>query len=69
MSEPPARRARWVDFHCHLDLYSDHAELIAECDRERVATLVGTDAHAHDQHPANGALFLGIHYLLERTLP
>lgn len=42
MSEPPSKRARWVDFHCHLDLYSDHAELIAECDRERVATLAVT---------------------------
>ena len=34
--------ARWVDFHCHLDLYPDHAALIAECDRERVATLAVT---------------------------
>ena len=42
MSEPPPKRARWVDFHCHLDLYSDHAQLIAECDRERVATLAVT---------------------------
>lgn len=33
---------RWVDFHCHLDLYSDHAALVAECDRERVATLAVT---------------------------
>jgi TatD DNase family protein len=32
----------WVDFHCHLDLYPDHAALIAECDRERVATLAVT---------------------------
>jgi len=31
-----------VDFHCHLDLYPDHMELIAECDRERVATLAVT---------------------------
>lgn len=36
--QPP----RWVDFHCHLDLYRDHAALIAECDRERVATLAVT---------------------------
>lgn len=34
--------ARWVDFHCHVDLYKDHAALIAECDRERVATLAVT---------------------------
>lgn len=33
---------RWVDFHCHLDLYPDHIGLIAECDRERVATLAVT---------------------------
>ncbi|MBI2752331.1 MAG: TatD family hydrolase [Betaproteobacteria bacterium] len=42
MSEPSLKRARWVDFHCHLDLYPDHAQLIAECDRERVATLAVT---------------------------
>ncbi len=33
---------RWVDFHCHLDLYPDHAELIARCDRDEVATLTVT---------------------------
>lgn len=32
----------WVDFHCHADLYEDHEMLIAECDRERVATLAVT---------------------------
>jgi TatD DNase family protein len=36
--QPP----RWVDFHCHLDLYRDHAAVIAECDRARVATLAVT---------------------------
>lgn len=36
--QPP----RWVDFHCHLDPYRDHAAVIAECDRERVATLAVT---------------------------
>lgn len=35
-------RPRWVDFHCHLDLYPDHASLVGECDRERVATLAVT---------------------------
>ncbi len=35
-------RPKWVDFHCHLDLYPDHTTLIAECDRERVATLTVT---------------------------
>lgn len=35
-------RPRWVDFHCHLDLYPDHASLVSECDRERIATLAVT---------------------------
>ncbi len=42
MTEPPHQPPRWVDFHCHLDLYKDHAALIAECERERVATLTVT---------------------------
>ncbi len=37
--QPPPR---WIDFHCHLDLYEDHAALISECDREHVATLTVT---------------------------
>jgi TatD DNase family protein len=35
-------KARWVDFHCHLDLYPDHERLIAECDQGRIATLAVT---------------------------
>lgn len=31
-----------IDFHCHLDLYPDHAEAIAECERNRVFTLAVT---------------------------
>jgi TatD DNase family protein len=42
MTEQPRQAPRWVDFHCHLDLYKDHAALIAECDREHVATLAVT---------------------------
>lgn len=42
MSDHTARHSRWVDFHCHLDLYQDHAALISECDREGVATLAVT---------------------------
>jgi TatD DNase family protein len=44
MTDPsvPASRPKWVDLHCHLDLYPDHEALIAECDRERVATLTVT---------------------------
>lgn len=35
-------RPRWVDFHCHVDLYPDHVGVIEECDRLRVATLAVT---------------------------
>ena len=31
-----------VDFHCHLDLYSDHASAILECERQGVHTLTVT---------------------------
>lgn len=33
---------KWVDFHCHLDLYPDHERLILECDQADVATLAVT---------------------------
>ena len=42
MTQPARRPVRWVDFHCHLDLYPDHEELVAECDREQVLTLAVT---------------------------
>ena len=42
MTETARQPPRWIDFHCHLDLYEDHAALIDECDRERVATLAVT---------------------------
>ncbi|MFT9366098.1 MAG: Qat anti-phage system TatD family nuclease QatD [Gluconobacter sp.] len=42
MADMNAVRPRLVDFHCHLDLYPDHEALIAECDREGVATLTVT---------------------------
>ena len=42
MSEHRRLSPRWVDFHCHLDLYNDHEALISECDRERVSTLAVT---------------------------
>lgn len=35
-------RPKWVDFHCHLDLYPDHAALVAECENADVATLAVT---------------------------
>ena len=31
-----------VDFHCHLDLYTDHVAAFAECERKRVHTLTVT---------------------------
>lgn len=42
MNERAHQKPHWVDFHCHLDLYRDHVDLIAECDQERVATLAVT---------------------------
>jgi len=68
MTAQPAKRARWVDFHCHLDLYPDHAQLIAECDREGVATLAVTTtpkAWSRNREMAAGAnhvrVALGLH--------
>lgn len=68
MTAPPVKRARWVDFHCHLDLYPDHAHLIAECDREGVATLAVTTtprAWSRNREMAAGAnhvrVALGLH--------
>ncbi len=34
--------AKLVDFHCHLDLYRDHAAAVTECDRLKVFTLAVT---------------------------
>lgn len=41
-STPPA----YIDFHCHLDLYPNHAEAIAEADAARVFTLAVTTTPA-----------------------
>jgi len=35
-------RPRYVDFHCHLDLYPDLSEAIARCETNRTATLAVT---------------------------
>jgi TatD DNase family protein len=35
-------KPRWIDFHCHLDLYPNHVQLIEECDRLGIATLAVT---------------------------
>jgi TatD DNase family protein len=68
MSKPSPKTARWVDFHCHLDLYPDHAQLIAECDSERIATLAVTTtpkAWTRNSEMARGAdhvrVALGLH--------
>lgn len=37
-----ATAPRLIDFHCHLDLYPDHAGLVEECDRDGVVTLAVT---------------------------
>ena len=34
--------SRLVDFHCHLDLYPDHEELVTECDQAKIFTLAVT---------------------------
>lgn len=31
-----------VDFHCHLDLYRDHADAVAKCERLKIFTLAVT---------------------------
>ncbi|MEQ8694030.1 MAG: Qat anti-phage system TatD family nuclease QatD [Gammaproteobacteria bacterium] len=36
------RRPRTVDFHCHLDLYPDHAAAVAQRERECIFTLAVT---------------------------
>ena len=35
-------RPKFIDFHCHLDLYPNLAETIAKCDKRRTATLAVT---------------------------
>jgi TatD DNase family protein len=31
-----------VDFHCHLDLYPHHAQVVADCERQKIFTLAVT---------------------------
>ena len=42
MTSPATSRPKWVDMHCHLDLFQNHREIIAECDLEQIATLTVT---------------------------
>jgi TatD DNase family protein len=44
---------RLVDFHCHLDLYPDHAQMVAECEAQGIFTLsVTTTPRAWSQNQA-----------------
>lgn len=53
--------SRLVDFHCHLDLYPQHSEMVAECEREAVFTLsVTTTPRAW---PQNQRLAAGTKYV------
>ncbi|RWA64053.1 Qat anti-phage system TatD family nuclease QatD [Mesorhizobium sp.] len=59
---------RWVDFHCHLDLYPDLADAISVCEEARVATLAVTTtpkAFRHNLQLASKTEFvrvgLGLH--------
>ncbi|VVO95153.1 putative metal-dependent hydrolase YjjV [Pseudomonas fluorescens] len=68
MNSIKSSRPMWVDFHCHLDLYKDHAALISECDEAKVATLTVTTtpkAWARNREMAEKSNFvrvaLGLH--------
>ena len=59
---------RYVDFHCHLDLYPDLSEAIANCEASRTATLAVTTtpkAFRQNLKLARGSQFvrvgLGLH--------
>jgi TatD DNase family protein len=59
---------RFVDFHCHLDLYPNHAEAVAERERDKVFTLTVTTtplAWARNQELASATKYvraaLGLH--------
>lgn len=61
-------KAALVDFHCHLDLYPDFEDVVAECDRESVYTLTVTTtpkAWTRNHEVASGTKFvraaLGLH--------
>lgn len=61
-------KPRYVDFHCHLDLYPDLSEAIASCEVNRTATLAVTTtpkAFRQNVRLARGSQFvrvgLGLH--------
>ena len=65
--------AHLVDFHCHLDLFPDHADLFQACDRDEIFTLAVTTtprAWAENQRLASQTKYvraaLGLHPQLVR---
>lgn len=50
-----------VDFHCHLDLYPQYEELIAECERSKISTLAVTTTPR--AWPRNRELVRGLKYV------
>lgn len=65
--------SRLVDFHCHLDLYPKHSEMVDECERQGIFTLSVTTtprAWPHNQALTSGMrhvrIALGLHPQLVR---
>lgn len=63
-----------IDYHCHLDLFPDHAKAVMECERKEVSTLTMTTtprAWARNQELTVGTRFvraaLGFHPQLVAT--
>lgn len=61
-------KPRWIDFHCHLDLYPNHVQLVEECDRLGIATLAVTTTpkawprnHELARHARHVRVALGLH--------
>jgi TatD DNase family protein len=57
-----------IDYHCHLDLYKNHAKQFEICEQKRIATLAVTTtprAWSHNRDLAEGSRFvrvaLGLH--------
>lgn len=50
-----------VDFHCHLDLYPDHAAAVAQCERDGIYTLAVTTTPR--AWPRNRDLATGTRYV------
>jgi TatD DNase family protein len=50
-----------VDFHCHLDLFSDHVSILEECEKMRIETLAVTNAPS--VFPRNQMLSKNLRYV------